>query len=104
MQVRHRLTTHGFALNVTNEPLKWFEQVIACGLDGVSASSIQSTTQKSNVKVVEEMENIVQAFGEAYQRPMQGISRDGEIWDAIQELEEVAAQAGSWPREPQLNV
>src|ERR1700722_12035372 len=34
VQVRHRLTSHGFAMNVTREPLAWFDRVVACGLDG----------------------------------------------------------------------
>ncbi|KAI0311452.1 hypothetical protein OF83DRAFT_1030825, partial [Amylostereum chailletii] len=32
VQVRHRLTSHGFALNVTREPRAWFDAVVACGL------------------------------------------------------------------------
>lgn len=31
VQVRHRLTTHGFSYNVTREPRAWFDQIVACG-------------------------------------------------------------------------
>ncbi|KAH9927490.1 chloroplast lipoate protein ligase [Epithele typhae] len=37
VQVRHRLTTHGFAFNVTKEPLAWFDHIVACGLTDVKA-------------------------------------------------------------------
>lgn len=33
------VTTHGFALNLTTD-LSWFEHIIACGLRGVSATSV----------------------------------------------------------------
>ena len=42
VQVRHRLTTHGLALNITREPLAWFDQVVACGLVGVRQTSISA--------------------------------------------------------------
>ncbi|QRW05798.1 lipoyl(octanoyl) transferase [Ceratobasidium sp. AG-Ba] len=41
VHVRHRLTTHGIAMNITREPRLWFDEVVACGLDGVRAGSIE---------------------------------------------------------------
>ncbi|OAX30765.1 hypothetical protein K503DRAFT_778040 [Rhizopogon vinicolor AM-OR11-026] len=40
VQVHHHLTTHGFVMNVTNEPLEWFGRVVACGLADVKAGCI----------------------------------------------------------------
>ena len=42
VSVRHRITTHGFSLNITPEPLPWFAQIVACGLEGVKALCIQN--------------------------------------------------------------
>ncbi|KAJ9120023.1 hypothetical protein QFC22_002920 [Naganishia vaughanmartiniae] len=41
IQIRHRLTSHGFAINVTTEPIPWFDLVTACGLNDVHATSLQ---------------------------------------------------------------
>ncbi len=41
VHLRRHVTSHGVALNVSNEPMEWFERVVACGLEGVSASSIE---------------------------------------------------------------
>lgn len=41
VQVRHRITTHGFALNVTREVDPWFRRIVACGIKGKSMTSMQ---------------------------------------------------------------
>ncbi|KAI9506854.1 hypothetical protein BX070DRAFT_178097, partial [Coemansia spiralis] len=38
--VQKYVTSHGFALNCTTD-MKWFEQIIPCGLDGKTATSLQ---------------------------------------------------------------
>jgi len=43
IQIRHRITSHGFAINVTTEPIPWFDLVTACGLNDVRATSLQGT-------------------------------------------------------------
>jgi lipoate-protein ligase B len=48
VQVRHRLTTHGFAFNVTREPLAWFSQVIACGLADVKAECMENVDGRAD--------------------------------------------------------
>ena len=63
VQIRHRLTSHGFSLNVTREPLSWFEQIVACGLIDVKAVSVESELQKP-VDINEEISEIVETFGD----------------------------------------
>jgi lipoyl(octanoyl) transferase len=33
---------HGFAVNVTDEPLPWFEHIVPCGIKDRAATSLQS--------------------------------------------------------------
>lgn len=41
VQVRHRITTHGFALNVTRDVVPWFNRIVACGIKGKSMTNMQ---------------------------------------------------------------
>ncbi|KAF5355733.1 hypothetical protein D9756_004023 [Leucocoprinus leucothites] len=103
VQIRHRLTSHGFAYNVTREPLAWFDQVIACGLNDVKAGSVESAASKA-VDMTEEFIKVVGAFGRAYDREMVALvpEMEGEIGEAILATEAEALLAGSWAKKPQL--
>lgn len=46
IQIRHRITSHGFALNVTDDVKYWFDQIIACGAPDIKATSIESELRK----------------------------------------------------------
>ncbi|OBZ79770.1 putative lipoyltransferase 2, mitochondrial [Grifola frondosa] len=106
VQVRHRLTTHGFAMNITREPLAWFDQVVACGLTDVKAGCIADATKNSNaqasISVEGEVPGLVSCFGRVYERDMvqMDLSGEGEIEDAIRAVEEAARAAGPWLRAP----
>lgn len=101
VHVRHRLTTHGFALNVTKEPLSWFDQIVACGLEDVKATSIE-TTKRGEVTMEEVVGPLVATMGRIYEREMieLDINGRGSVEEAIQELEKIAEEAGAWPTEP----
>ncbi|OJA17162.1 hypothetical protein AZE42_00242 [Rhizopogon vesiculosus] len=104
VQVRHRLTTHGFAMNVTNEPLEWFGRVVACGLADVKAGCIAEAKGQS-VRVEDVMPGIVEAFGTLYERDMEKLYPQdaGELGEAILALEEDALAAGEWLKAPSSN-
>lgn len=36
------VTTHGFALNLTDEPLRHFAEIVPCGIDGVRMTTLES--------------------------------------------------------------
>jgi len=36
------VTTHGFALNLTEEPLRHFDEIVPCGIDGVTMTTLAS--------------------------------------------------------------
>ncbi|KAF9243756.1 lipoyltransferase [Melanogaster broomeanus] len=101
VQVRHRLTTHGFAMNVTKEPLKWFDKVVACGLADVKAGCIEVAAGKQ-IQVEDVVEGVVAAFGQLYTRNMEKLRVEsaGEIGDTILALEDAALEAGDWPKAP----
>ncbi|KAJ3575919.1 hypothetical protein NP233_g792 [Leucocoprinus birnbaumii] len=103
VQIRHRLTSHGFAFNVTREPLAWFDQIIACGLNDVKAGSVESATSKS-VDMAEEFTRVIDAFGRAYDREMVALvpEMEAEIGEAILATEAEALLDGSWAKRPQL--
>ncbi|PWN20434.1 hypothetical protein BCV69DRAFT_249555 [Microstroma glucosiphilum] len=42
VQVRHRISSHGFALNVSTEVLPWFRRIVACGIQGKGMTCMQS--------------------------------------------------------------
>ncbi|KAJ8084365.1 hypothetical protein PM082_003134 [Marasmius tenuissimus] len=107
VQVRHRLTTHGFAMNITREPERWFERVVACGLVGVKAGSIQGALEdrkraRESMTVADEIPALTRRFGEIFGRKMVKIdlTEGGEIIGAIREMEESCAKLGPWPTEP----
>lgn len=42
IQVRQKITSHGFALNVNAQPLLgWFSNIVACGIEGKSMTAIE---------------------------------------------------------------
>ncbi|KAH9921421.1 lipoyltransferase [Fomitopsis serialis] len=105
VQVRHRLTTHGFAMNVTREPRAWFDQIIACGLADVKAGCIadaSSTVEASKVTVDGEIDGLVKRFGRLFERDMVKLdmSPGEEVVDAIRAAEEEARLLGDWPSRP----
>ncbi|KAG2023147.1 chloroplast lipoate protein ligase [Coprinopsis cinerea AmutBmut pab1-1] len=101
VQVRHRLTSHGFAINVTQEPCRWFDRIVACGLDDVRAGSIEGASGKA-LTVEGEMPGLIERFGRLYERDMVtlDLTEDSPINRAILVLEEEASAMGSWNRAP----
>ncbi|KAF9478028.1 lipoyltransferase [Pholiota conissans] len=101
VQVRHRLTSHGFAINAAREPQTWFDRIVACGLDNVRAGSIESKLEKP-VDVDSEILGLVGQFGNAFQRDMEkmNLEKAGEIGKAMLQLEKEAEAAGDWLKEP----
>ncbi|TFK34825.1 hypothetical protein BDQ12DRAFT_688914 [Crucibulum laeve] len=101
VQVRHRLTSHGFAYNVTPEPVAWFDRIVACGLDDVKAGCI-AKAKNTQVNIEDEIPGLVNAFGRMYERdivPIQ-LEQEGELGEAILEMEQEAERMGEWPHAP----
>ncbi len=101
VQVRHRLTTHGFSLNVTAEPVAWFNQVVACGLAEVRAGSIEGVKGRP-IGLADEIPGLVERFGKLYDREMvkMDTGNEGELGEAREDLEQEAKKAGPLAKEP----
>lgn len=100
VQVRHRLTTHGLAINITQEPIAWFDQVVACGLDDVKAVSIAGASGKE-VNVDEEVYKLAQELGTEFARELVPlVQADEEIYRVVRGVEDIAVQAGPWLPKP----
>jgi len=105
VQVRHRLTTHGFAFNVTREPLNWFDQVVACGLADVKAECMEGVMGEQ-IAVNDVIPPLVETFGRIYGKDMEEMDpdREGEIGELIRELEEEAIAMGEWAKGPLVDT
>jgi lipoyl(octanoyl) transferase len=100
VHVRHRLTTHGIAMNITKEPTAWFDQVVACGLDGVRAASIEGASGK-HVSVPQEAQKFAEIFSKKMGRDLRPLDESHPtVWDIVQDLEQKALAAGPWHNKP----
>ncbi|KAG8886279.1 hypothetical protein FRB98_001376 [Tulasnella sp. 332] len=105
VQVRQRLTMHGFSLNITDEPLSWFNQVVACGLADVRATSLSKClddTKKSHLTMQREMDRIPSELGEVLGRSTERLTAgaDAEIMELVTNLESEAEVAGPCAKAP----
>ena len=68
VHVARGVTTHGFAVNVDND-LRPFDQVIACGLDGVSMTSVRQEAGERGTPALPAIRaSIAARFAEAFAR------------------------------------
>ncbi|KAJ6606443.1 hypothetical protein DFH09DRAFT_1120243, partial [Mycena vulgaris] len=103
VQIRHRLTTHGFAINITREPVPWFDQVVACGLADVKAGTVEAVVGEE-VDIHGEVPGLLSRFGRMLDReflPM-NLADEGEVGEAIAAAEDNALRAGDWAKAPHL--
>ena len=89
-------------MNITKEPTAWFDQVVACGLDGVRAASIEGVTGKQ-VAVAQEAQKFAEILARKMGRDLAPLDDSHPIiWEIVQELEREALAAGSWHNKPTL--
>ncbi|KAG9120955.1 hypothetical protein FRC07_003297 [Ceratobasidium sp. 392] len=104
VHVRHRLTTHGIAMNITREPRAWFDQVVACGLDGVRAGTIEGgmgDTVERKVDVGEEAQRFARILSKRLGRESKPLDESHPaVWEILKDLEQAAVAAGLWPTKP----
>ncbi|ORY29666.1 hypothetical protein BCR39DRAFT_574722 [Naematelia encephala] len=117
IHLRHRITSHGFAMNITPEPIKWFDLVTACGLTDVHAVCLQDLLPQSgntlNVKNV--ARDMVPRFQDVFGREFVELSeeeihtKEGEVEEDVRAIRELCAEAEKesegtthWPSEPDL--
>jgi lipoyl(octanoyl) transferase len=114
VHVSHRLTLHGLAMNVTPEPKRWFQQVIACGLADVKAGSLSdASVLGSDVSVEDEAVGLVDLISKELGRECEPLipSKASESSSApsdglrnlrylVEEIDSFVKEMPSWPSEP----
>ncbi|KAJ2396042.1 hypothetical protein GGI05_001307 [Coemansia sp. RSA 2603] len=83
--VQKYVTSHGFALNCTTD-MRWFEEIVPCGLEGRTAVSLQSIVKKNNsgeapvdVSVESITPTVLGSFAQVFGcdvRPLEEVSRN----------------------------
>lgn len=66
--VRHWITMHGFALNITRESLRGFASIVPCGLDGVTMTCLESEMSRNETAA---MLPTSEEFGRTFARHFQ---------------------------------
>jgi lipoyl(octanoyl) transferase len=64
------ITTHGFALNVTDEPLPYFRGIVPCGITEGGVTSIESA-RKHPIEVREIVPRICAHFADVFERDVE---------------------------------
>ncbi|WVQ79679.1 lipoyl(octanoyl) transferase [Cryptococcus sp. DSM 104549] len=122
IHLRHRITSHGFAMNITPQPIAWFDLVMACGLADVRAVSLHDLITLANVRqgvippgylsVQDVARELVPRFGDMFGRGTERLDDTatgevGEIWALVQEAEAEAKKqneaSGGWPEAPDMS-
>jgi lipoate-protein ligase B len=105
VQVSHRLTLHGLAMNVTQEPKEWFRQVVACGLADVKAGAVCDASILGNkVSVHEEARGIVNLLAEGLNRqteelaPLAVLESKSTPVDELRELRYLVEETDSFAK------
>jgi lipoate-protein ligase B len=65
VHARDWVTWHGFALNVTEEPLRYFDLIVPCGIAGVEMTSVSREAGRA-VTVAQVAREVVRGFGRAF--------------------------------------
>jgi lipoyl(octanoyl) transferase 2 len=118
VQVSHRLTLHGLAMNVTSEPKSWFQQVVACGLADVKAGSVSDASTFGNEVTVEDeavglTDIIIEALGRETEPLLTSHNRLNtkstpstdlrHLKYLVEETEIFAKRMPHWPLEPKMS-
>ncbi|TXT08861.1 hypothetical protein VHUM_02989 [Vanrija humicola] len=116
IHLRHRITSHGFSMNVTTEPKAWFDLVTACGLDDVHAVGLTELLARAgrpaDLSVRSVAEALVPRFADTYQREFVPLSLDGDdevrgiqriVAETEAEAKEINAKAGGWLSKPDVS-
>jgi lipoyl(octanoyl) transferase len=66
VHARDWVTWHGFALNVTREPLGYFDFVVPCGIAGVDMTAVAREAGRDDVTVAAVADAVAPAFAEVF--------------------------------------
>ncbi|KAE8321506.1 putative pyridoxamine phosphate oxidase [Aspergillus sergii] len=88
VHLRRNISSYGIGFNVTEEPMWWFKQIVACGLEGREATSLEGQGV-SGVEIGEVAERFVGAFVERVNQDFAcGEGAKGEKIDGVYRITE----------------
>ncbi|WWC63557.1 lipoyl(octanoyl) transferase [Kwoniella dejecticola CBS 10117] len=120
IHLSHRITSHGFAMNITPQPIKWFDLVMACGLADVHATSLHQLLLRDKAdptlpSVPDVAQALIPKFGELFSRDITPL-REEKGGDDNEELVQISSlvmaaeeeaerlnKGKGWPGEPDLS-
>lgn len=88
VHMRRHITSHGVGLNVATDT-RWFERIVACGLEGMSTGTINVERGQRGLTAVE-VEEVGQLWVREIMKRLDGVSDIAmEIWDGRQGWDDV---------------
>lgn len=85
VHLRRNISSFGIGLNVTQEPMWYFRQIVACGLEGKEATSLEGVGVPGFG-----IEDVARGFVDRFVDRVNGdFSCDGKIGEKIEEVYEV---------------
>jgi lipoate-protein ligase B len=99
IQLRHRITSHGFSVNIEEQVVPWFNNIVVCGLDdvrGTSAESCRRALGLDPLSVDDIVPSAIDSFGEVFERPLVPLEelaaegRDPELLELIEKANAAA--------------
>ncbi|GAA5965058.1 hypothetical protein JCM3765_004842 [Sporobolomyces pararoseus] len=87
VQIRRRITMHGFSINIEEQTRYWFDQIVACGLNDVTSTSVEAElkrlgkfpTGERGIEVRDSVEKAVELFGKQYGRELRKLEEGDEF-------------------------
>ncbi|CAK9785379.1 lipoyltransferase [Cutaneotrichosporon oleaginosum] len=117
IHLRHRITSHGFAMNITPEPVPWFDLVTACGLTDVRAVSVAQLLERQGKRgpsVADCADALVPRFAKTFGREFVPLDAEGGgdelraireiVADVTEQAETAQREAGGWPTRPRVKA
>ncbi|OKL63521.1 hypothetical protein UA08_01949 [Talaromyces atroroseus] len=96
VHLRRNISSYGIGLNITEEPMWFFKQIVACGLEGKEATSLERQGVKLSLR--EAADGFVQAFVDRLQADFPpGPERRREALEGVYEVgvEDVVGSSSS---------
>jgi len=83
---------HGFSINVEEQTKRWFDQIVACGLEDVTSTSVEAELRRigrlkegEEVKVSGAVARTVELFGKRYGREMREL-KEGDEHEEVRKM------------------